>query len=68
MTLREKAANWLTGGRYVKAKFAEAHLRGYFAPRMWKLENEMMAIRDATHGGKSGTARKIHRLASEALE
>ena len=53
MRLRDKIADWISGGAATKALAYHAALE---------------AIEVATHSGKSGTAIKINRMAREALK
>lgn len=71
MTFRDKLADWISGGKLTLWKDANKQtLNGYLACEMYALEcrNALREIRDTTATGKSGTARRIHRIANEALE
>ena len=71
MTIREKLADCLTDGAYsdavALAKFSADELvkKHNMAVSRW---DALRAIEAATSTGKSGTARKINRMAMEALE
>lgn len=64
MTIREKLADWISGGALSEMREKRDDL--------WLMFHEMrdgvILIQEATASGKSGTAKKIHRMASEALK
>lgn len=67
MTIREKLADWISGGALSRAKVqwidTKVVMDGIHDSRaaLWDIAN-------ATASGKSGTAKKIHRMAMEALK
>ena len=71
MTFRERLADWISGG-----KLTEAHEEiGALSRKVKSLDAAfievdvaLMLIADATDGIQSGTARKINRMAREALK
>lgn len=71
MTLRERLADWISGGALTRAR-AEAianHEETLECAEDWVDAYEALeAIEEATRNGKSGTARKVHRMATEALK
>ena len=70
MTFREKLADWISGGALsVDRKSKEVYLNALLDARRKEssLWSAMNSIFIATADGKSGTARKIHRMAKEAL-
>lgn len=70
MTIREKLADWISGGALSEAKELYELTRiissENYADLCRKNEN-IRQIANATASGKSGTAKKIHRMATEAL-
>lgn len=70
MTFREKLADLLTNGDYsdalrVASAATEELVRKHNMAQ--RRGHALREIRDTTATGKSGTARRIHRIAKEAL-
>jgi hypothetical protein len=70
MTLRERIADWLTGGAY--AEFKRKRAEWAFSSVMNRTEADRLRdrltdIANGTAGIESGTAKKVHRMAVEAI-
>jgi hypothetical protein len=75
MTLRERLADWISGGALTRARKEGRDFYDALAPavvhhseRAIGARAALRAIEAATASGKSGTARKINRMAREALK
>jgi hypothetical protein len=68
MTLREKLADWITGGKYSHARFAQERLDNHFAPLAWKYEDALNAIAAMQTPSANATVRRMARTAQEALK
>lgn len=71
MTIREKLADWISGGEYsTLIHDNEMIIRNNRenARAMARKDESLRQIANATASGKSGTAKKIHRMATEALK
>lgn len=71
MTLRERIADWISGGALTQARYeADFNLRQccIWVDEFDRADDALLAIAAATRNGKSGTARKVHRMATEALK
>lgn len=71
MTLRERLADWISGGALSDARHHRAHTMKHLRSMRSdcvKLSSALIRIERATRDGKSGTARKITRIAREALK
>jgi len=78
MTRRERLADWISGGTvtFWYELYSQAHSNAAFQLEQattFAVERELAlealeAIEAATRDGKSGTARKINRMAREALK
>lgn len=67
MTFRERIADWISGGAVMRGKMARRHID----EAELRCGEAMFTIREieaATRDVKSGTGRKINRMAREALE
>ena len=70
MTFREKLADWISGGAITYAKGDAAYWRKVGtvqSDRAVGLHNSLFAIHAHTAPQKSGTAKKVARMCSEAL-
>lgn len=71
MTLRERIADWISCGALTRAREdAEFQLRqcGAWAALWADAIVALEDIEEAARDDKSGTARKVHRMATEALK
>jgi hypothetical protein len=78
MTLRERLADWISGGALTRAQDQCAEWKEAFGieydehQATWSRAvtrlDKLRAIEAATRYGKFGTARKINRMAREALK
>lgn len=70
MTIREKLADWISGGalsEVTKLYHEEVAENSKNCAKMMRYGFSLIDIECATASGKSGTAKKIHRMATEAL-
>ena len=63
MTLRERLADWISGGAITRAREAEEKWFGRYAHAL----NAVNAIDDATAATDCVRCRMVHRMAREAL-
>jgi hypothetical protein len=68
MTLRERLADWITGGKYSTARIAQIRCEEWFAPRLWKAEDALDAIAAMETPSANATVRRMARTAREAME
>lgn len=68
MTLREKIANWLTGGKYADAMIDSYRLHNHFAPGFWKREDALDRIAAMETPGANATVKRMAKVAREAVE
>ena len=68
MTLREKLADWITGGKYSAARYAKAQLDNYYWPLAYKYVNALLAIAAMETKNAHATVRRMARTAQEALK
>ena len=66
--LREKLADWITGGKYSHALAAQERLDNHFAPRMWKYEDALNTIAAMQTPSANATVRRMARTAQEAVK
>lgn len=64
MTLRERLADWISGGAITRARETEAKWFVRYAHAI----NVVNAIDTATAHTKNGTGKMVHRMAREALK
>jgi len=67
MTLCEKLADWITGGKYSAARYAQERFV-HCAPRAWKYEDALLAIAAMETKNAHATVRRMARTAQEALK
>ena len=68
MTPREKLANWITGGKYGAARYAQERLDNHFAPLAYQYEDALLAIAAMETKSANATVRRMARTAREALK
>lgn len=67
MNLRERLADWITGGKY-SSKAIQANRLADFAKRAWEAEDALDEIAACETTGANATVRRMARIAREALK
>lgn len=71
MTIREKLADWISGGMISRLRKRSDEFREGYLERAEAADNltwSIIAIRNSVKDQKSGTARRIARMCEEALK
>lgn len=67
MNLRERLADWITGGQYSN-KAIQANRLADFAKRAWEAEDALGEIAACETPGANATVKRMAKIAREAME